>query len=277
MYLSYYGLKENPFNVTSDPSFLYLSHTHKEALDHLLFGIDRRKGFIEITGEIGCGKTTLCRALLSRLDTTVKTSVIFNSTLPEAQLLEAIVEDFGLKPEKRGKGASIMALNRFLLEQLREGNNAVLIIDEAQNLRPTALETIRMLSTLETEKEKLLQIILVGQPQLIKKLDSPGLEQLKQRISVRFHVKPLEPGEISNYIDYRLRIAGSDGKIKFLPETIDSICAYTKGVPRLINLLCDKALLLGFVRETSTIDPDMIQMGIEEIEGLIIVNSGGKK
>jgi general secretion pathway protein A len=257
MYLDFYGLKENPFNVTSDPNFLYLSHTHQEALNHLLYGINQRKGFIEITGEIGSGKTTLCRALLSRLDERIKTSIIFNSSLPESQLLEAIVEDFGAKPERRGKGAFIKALNRFLLEQLSRGNNAVLIVDEAQNLRLSALETIRMLSNLETEKEKLLQIILVGQPQLREKLDSPDLEQLRQRISVRFHVKALDVTEIPQYIAHRLHVAGSSGNVNFTPEAVDSILAYTKGIPRLINLVCDKSLLLGFVRETFLIDADI--------------------
>jgi general secretion pathway protein A len=267
MYLEFYSLKENPFNVTSDPNFLYLSHTHQEALNHLIYGINHRKGFIEITGEIGSGKTTLCRALLSRLDDKTKTSIIFNSSLPESQMLEAIVEDFGVKPERRGKGAYIKALNHFLLQQLSEGNNAVLIIDEAQNLRLSALETIRMLSNLETEKEKLLQIILVGQPQLRDKLDSPDLEQLRQRISVRFHVKALNSDEIPAYIQHRLRIAGSPGKISFVPETIAAILAYTKGIPRLINLVCDKSLLMGFVRETYVIDPEIVRKSVEEIEG----------
>lgn len=268
MYLDFYGLKENPFNVTSDPNFLYLSHTHQEAINHLLYGIKQRKGFIEITGEIGSGKTTLCRAILSRLDEKTKTSMIFNSSLPESQLLEAIVEDFGVKPERRGKGAFIKALNRFLLEQLSRGNNAVLIVDEAQNLRLSALETIRMLSNLETEKEKLLQIILSGQPQLREKLDSPDLEQLRQRISVRFHVKALDMADVPGYIQHRLGIAGSQGNIGFTPEAIDAILSYSKGIPRLINLVCDKSLLLGFVQDTFLIDAEIIRRSIEDIEGV---------
>lgn len=267
MYLEFYSLRENPFNVTSDPNFLYLSHTHQEALNHLIYGISQRKGFIEITGEIGSGKTTICRALLSRLDEKTKTSIIFNSSLPESQMLEAIVEDFGVKPDRRGKGAYIKALNRFLLEQLSDGNNAVLIIDEAQNMRLSALETIRMLSNLETEKEKLLQIVLVGQPQLRDKLDSPDLEQLRQRISVRFHVKALDVEEIPVYIRHRLNVAGSAGNVNFNTEAIEAILSYTKGIPRLINLVCDKSLLLGFVRETRSIDLDIVRKSIEEIEG----------
>jgi general secretion pathway protein A len=267
MYLDFYGLKENPFNVTSDPDFLYLSHTHKEALDHLLYGIHARKGFIEITGEIGAGKTTLCRALINQLDDDTKTSLIFNSSLPETQLLEAIVTDFGITPERRNKVAFLKQLNAFLLDQLSKGNNTVLIIDEAQNLRKSTLETIRMLSNLETDKEKLLQIILVGQPELRDKLNSPALVQLRQRISVRFHVRALERNELDGYIHHRIAVAGAPQTINFFPESCDLIYSYSGGIPRLINLLCDKALLMGFVRETRLIEPEIIEKSIEEIEG----------
>lgn len=267
MYLNYYGLKENPFNVTSDPNFLYLSHTHKEALNHLLYGINQKKGFVEITGEIGAGKTTLCRALLNQLDRKTATSLVFNSNLAENQLLEAILNDFGIVPERRNKVIFFKQLNTFLLEQLSLGNNTVLIIDEAQNLRAGTLETIRMLSNLETEKEKLLQIVLVGQPQLREKLASPELLQLRQRISVRFHIKALDGQEIHAYILHRLRVAGAVDTLTFPPDSIDRIFQYTNGIPRVINIVCDKALLLGFARETHFIDQDIIQKSIEELEG----------
>ena len=267
MYLDFYGLKETPFNVTSDPSFLYLSHTHKEALNHIVYGIEHKKGFLGITGEVGAGKTTLCRALLNRFGKNIKTSIIFNSRLPESQLIQAIVEDFGITPKRRNRVAMLKELNEFLLEQLEEGNNAVVIIDEAQNLRPSTLETIRMLSNLETEKEKLLQIILVGQPQLRDKLDSPNLLQLRQRIAVRFHLNPLSRDEVRNYIEHRLQVAGSDGNIFFDNESLDLIFDYSGGIPRLINVLCDKTLLLGFVRETHTLDRSMVQQSIDELEG----------
>lgn len=267
MYRNFYSLKENPFNVTSDPSFLYLSRTHREGLNHLMYGIEQRKGFLEITGEIGAGKTTLCRALINRFDERTKTSIIFNSNLPEMQLLEAIVEDFGITPERRSKVAFLRELNRFLLEQLACGNNVVLIIDEAQNLRCAALETIRMLSNLETEKEKLLQIVLVGQPQLRDKLNTPGLVQLRQRITIRFHIEGLEQEEVPQYIQHRLTIAGSPGKIVIPPESIELIYSYTRGIPRLINIVCDKALLLGFVQETYFIGQELMQRSIEELEG----------
>jgi general secretion pathway protein A len=267
MYKEFYGLKENPFNVTSDPSYLYLSNTHKEALDHLLYGVEQRKGFLEITGEIGAGKTTLCRAFINRFDERIKTSLIFNSNLPEMQLLEAILDDFGIDPVRRNKVAFLRALNKFLLEQLSCGNNAVLIIDEAQNLRFSTLETIRMLSNLETEKEKLLQIVLVGQPQLRKKLESPNLVQLRQRISIRFHIKALSRDEIPQYIEHRLDVAGSSGKIAFAPAAIGHIHSYTGGIPRLINIVSDKSLLLGFVQSTFYIGEDIVQKSIEELEG----------
>ena len=267
MYLEFYGLKENPFNVTSDPDFLYLSHTHKEALNHLVYGIKQRRGFVEITGEIGAGKTTLCRALLTRLDEKTKTSLIFNSSLPETQLLEAIVNDFGITPERRSKVVFMRQLNEFLLQQLSLGNNAVLIIDEAQNLRSSTLEAIRMLSNFETSKEKLLQIVLVGQPQLRDKLNSPKLVQLRQRISVRFHVRALDRDEIQNYIEHRMKIAGSCDNVKFPEETIDLIYSYSNGIPRLINLVCDKSLLLGFVSETHFMGHDIVKKSINEIEG----------
>ncbi|MFH1877861.1 MAG: AAA family ATPase [Candidatus Omnitrophota bacterium] len=268
MYTQFYRLNENPFNVTSDPDFLFPSSTHKEALEHLIYGINQRKGFVEITGEIGSGKTTLCRALINRLDSRTKTSLILNSSLPENQLLEEILFDFGIAPERRSKGLFLRRLNEFLLEQLSLGNNTVLIIDEAQNLRLSALETIRMLSNLETNKEKLLQIVLVGQPQLHDKLKSSDLIQLRQRISVRFHIRALEKDEMRDYVYHRLSVAGSKGDIVFSPEAIEAIFEYSKGIPRLTNLVCDKALLYGFVEETHLIESCMIEKGINEIEGI---------
>jgi general secretion pathway protein A len=267
MYLDFYGLKENPFNVTSDPDFLYLSSTHREALSHLVYGINNRKGFIEITGEVGSGKTTLCKALIYSLDESVKVSLVFNSSLQDNQLLEAITDDFGIKPERRAKVAFIKAINLFLLEQLRGDRNCVLIVDEAQNLRPSTLETLRMLSNLETNKEKLLQIVLVGQPQLRDKLNLPSMLQLRQRISVRFHLMPLEKNELPSYINHRLNVSGSDGTLIFSEEAADLIFSYSKGIPRIVNLVCDKSLLFGFVKETHLINEELVEQSIREIEG----------
>ncbi len=269
MYREFFGLKEKPFNVTSDPNFLFLSRVHKEAFSHLLYGIRERKGFLEITGEVGAGKTTLCRALLNQLDRNTKSAFIFNSTLPELQLLQAILEDFGLTVERKNKGILLRQLNIFLIEELSQGNNVILIIDEAQNLKPSMLEEIRMLSNLETEKEKLFQIILVGQPELKNKLNSPNLKQLKQRIGVRFHITPLEKDEVEQYIYHRLKVAGSDGRIHFPKDVLESICKFSGGIPRLINMVCDKALLAAYVMETRQITLPIVERSIQEIEGVL--------
>ena len=269
MYREFFGLKEKPFNVTSDPNFLFLSHVHREAFAHLLYGIKERKGFLEITGEIGAGKTTLCRALINQLDRKTKSAFIFNSTLPELQLLQAMLEDFGITVARKNKGSLLRQLNNFLIEELSKGNNVILIIDEAQNLKPGILEEIRMLSNLETDKEKLFQIILVGQPELRNKLNSPNLRQLKQRIGVRFHITPLEKDEIGKYIYHRLAVAGSNGEIRFAEDAIAEIYEFSGGIPRLINMICDKALLAAYVMETRIITLPIIEKGIEEIGGAI--------
>lgn len=269
MYKDFFGLKEKPFNVTADPNFLFFSKKHREAFEHLIYGIKEKKGFLEITGEIGTGKTTLCRALLNQLDEKARTAFILNSNLPEVQLLSAIVTDFGLEIKPKTKINILSELNRYLIEQLKLGYNVVLIIDEAQNLRAAQLEQIRLLSNLETNKEKLIQIILVGQPELKAKLDSPDLEQLRQRIAVRYHILPLDRTEVDDYIYHRLHVAGSDGNIKFGPDAISEIYGYSGGIPRLINMVCDRALLLGFVTETKDISMDMIKQAVEEIEGYV--------
>ena len=271
MYREFFGLREKPFNVTSDPDFLFLSRIHKEAFSHLLYGIKERKGFLEITGEVGAGKTTLCRALLKQLDANTKSAFIFNSTLPELQLLQAIVEDFGLAVERKNKGAILRQFNNFLLQEVSKGNNVILIIDEAQNLKMSTLEEIRMLSNLETDKEKLFQIILVGQPELKNKLNSPSLRQLRQRIGVRFHITPLERPDIGAYIYHRLCVAGSNGAISFAEDAIDLIYQYSGGVPRVINVVCDKALLSAYVMETKSITLPIIDRSIKEIEGAVYV------
>ncbi|MBL7071784.1 MAG: AAA family ATPase [Candidatus Omnitrophica bacterium] len=271
MYLDYYKLRENPFNVTSDPSFLYMSRRHKEAFTHLLYGIRERKGFIEITGEIGTGKTTLCRALLNQLDQHTKAAFIFNSDLSQIQLLQTIADDLGIQIERKTKIGLFNGLNSYLIEQLRKGNNVVLILDEAQNLKARTLEQMRMLSNLETEKEKLFQIILVGQPELRDKLNSPGLKQLRQRIGIRYHILPLEKDDIAGYIYHRLYVAGSDGSVKFTEEAVERIYEYSGGVPRLINIVSDKALLLGFVLEAFIISADIVEKSIHEVEGRIMV------
>lgn len=265
MYCQYYGLKERPFNVTSDPTFFFLSQKHKEALSHLLYGTTQRKGISVITGEIGTGKTTLCRFFLNQLGKNTKTAFILNPYFSELQLLEAIVKDFGVNLKNKSRLSFIWGLNKFLLNESERGNNVVLIIDEAQNLAPKALEQVRLLSNLETEKDKLLQIVLVGQPQLNQKIDLFELRQLKQRIIVRYHITPLDKNETISYINYRLSTAGSTDRIKFTDEALQVIFNFSYGTPRLVNIICDRALLAGFSAETDTIDLNIINRCIEEL------------
>lgn len=268
MYESFYSLTQKPFAITSNPSFLYLSQRHREAFSYLSYGIRERVGFIEITGEVGTGKTTLCRALLNQLDEKTKTAFIFNSSLSELQLLQTIIEDLGIKTEKKTRGDLFSELNRFLLEQLALNNNVVVIIDEAQNLSFKLLEQIRMLSNLEAENEKLLQIVLVGQPELRTKLKSPKLRQLRQRIAVRYHIEALDKEEVPRYIEHRLKLAGANGAAPvFEANALEEIFNYSGGIPRLINMVCDKALLTGFVLDKRVIEPSIIKQCILEIEG----------
>lgn len=268
MYQSFFELRQKPFSITSNPSFLFLSKRHREALAFLLYGIRERMGFIEITGEVGTGKTTLCRALLNELDEKTKTAFIFNSNLSESQLMQSIIEDLGIPCAKKDKSSLFAALNRFLIEQLTLGNNVVLIIDEAQNLSARLLEQVRMLSNLEAENEKLLQIVLVGQPELRERLKSPSLRQLRQRIAVRYHIEPLSKEEVAQYVAHRLSIAGANGAGPlFEDNAIEAIHKYSGGIPRLVNIVCDKALLSAFVLEERSVHAGIIQQSIIEIEG----------
>jgi len=206
MYTAFFGFKENPFNLTPDPRYLYLSRYHREALDHLLYGINERRGFIAITGGIGTGKTTLCRALLDHIDENTKSALIFSSFISDMEILETINHEFDIEmePGAETKKDYIDALNQFLLDNFSKGGNALLLIDEAQNLSHTVLEQIRMLSNLETEKDKLIQIVLVGQSELKEVLAAPSLRQLNERITVRYNLKPLDPADLRG-----LRVQGS--------------------------------------------------------------------
>ena len=267
MYQEFYGLREKPFVLTPDPQFLYLSDSHRTAIDSLHYGIEQREGFIVITGDIGTGKTTICRAFLEKLDKNIKTAVIFNSLLSEGKLLESILQDFGFPSKGRTKHDLVNALNQSLLQLLPRGEKAVLIIDEAQNLSVPVLEQIRMLSNLETEKEKLLQIILFGQLELDQKLRSNKLRQLNQRIAIRHHLLPLTREEMESYIYQRLMVAGSQGSINFSKSALNEIYKFSKGIPRLINLLCDRVLLGGFVEQTYHIDRKTILKAKDSLLG----------
>jgi general secretion pathway protein A len=267
MYNEFYGFREAPFNITPDPRFLFFSERHRQAFDHLLYGITERKGFIQLTGEIGAGKTTICRALLERLGPAYRTALILNPSLTAAQLLRAIVVELGVRPRRQDRAGCLEALNRFLLEQVGLGHDVVLLIDEAQDLSVELLEQVRLLSNLETDARKLLQIALVGQPELRDKLEQRGLRQLRQRITVRYHLEPLSPEETEGYIRFRLQVAGADGRPAFTRWALRSIHRYARGVPRLVNAVCDKTLLCGYVEETDRLTARHVRRAVRELEG----------
>jgi general secretion pathway protein A len=267
MYLQFYNLIEPPFNITPDPRFLFFSRHHKEAFDHIMFGIQQRKGFIELTGEVGSGKTTLCRAVLSSLGSSVETALILNPSLTETQLIRAMLNDFGIEGAGRDRLAYIEKLNEFLLKKNREGTNVALIIDEAQDLTPQIMEQVRLLSNLETDQSKLIQIVLCGQPELQKRLSRPDLRQLRQRITVRYNIPPLTQEDTMLYIQHRLHVAGPACGASFDAGAVREVHRYSRGIPRLINAVCDNALLAGFVQRTHNIDARCVRRAIDQLEG----------
>ena len=267
MYLDYFNLKEPPFNITPDPHYLFMSRQHREAYTHVMYGIRERKGFIQLTGEVGSGKTTLCRAVLAELGHQVQTALILNPCLTETQMLRAILQDFGLKTTGKDMLSLIQALNTFLLARADAGENVALLIDESQNLTPKLMEQIRLLSNLETTRQKLIQIVLIGQPELDEKLNAPALRQLRQRITVRYHLGPLEEAEIGPYIAHRLKTAGADGRLVFDAKSTRLAHRYSQGIPRLINAVCDNALLAGYVASSWTIDGSCMKRAIAQLEG----------
>ncbi|MBI3312231.1 MAG: AAA family ATPase [Candidatus Omnitrophica bacterium] len=268
MYEAFYGFREKPFHVTADPAFLYPSRQHQEALAHLLYGIRERLGFILILGEVGTGKTTLAKTLIQKLDGPTKTALILNPALTGTQLLRAILRDFE-DPEERSpdsrwqslsRGALLVETERLLLRQAQRNGTAVLIMDEAQTLSVSSLEQIRLLSNIETAKSKLLQIVLIGQPELgVRLAHETRLKPLQQRITVRYHIHALEPSEVAAYVQHRLEIAGVAEKPRFSPEALIRIAEASRGIPRQINQLCDQALVAGFVRESMEIDESMVE------------------
>ncbi len=267
MYESFFGLKEPAFNLTPDPRFVYFSRHHQEALSAMIYGVENRKGFIQLTGEIGAGKTTLCRAFLKRLTGNVHTSLVLNPRFSEFELLQVIIEDFGIKPMRRKKKDYLDALSQFLMDELAKGYNAMVIIDEAQLLTPKAMESIRLLSNFETATMKLLQIVLVGQPELKVLLDRQDLRQVKQRINIRYHLPALSREEVGHYIAHRLSVAGSD-KIYFTEQAIDMIHQISAGIPRVINALADRAMLAAYSQNSKLIVPSMIEYANSDLQGV---------
>jgi general secretion pathway protein A len=271
LYTRHFGLNEPPFNITPDPSFLYLSASHREGLAQLLYGINARRGFIVLTGEVGTGKTTLIQTLLNQLAEGTQTALIFSAITSPLDLLRYVCEEFKLvEPmgDSRDAHDYIFVLNEFLLDKYRARENAALIIDEAQNLSAEVLESIRLLSNFETTKDKLLQILLVGQPELTERLNSPELRQLKQRVTLRHHLRPLSLSECHEYIVNRVKQAGSTERI-FLPKAVEAVHRYSGGIPRLINVICDNALVNTYALDRMEVDPLVIQ----EVAGDLFLTS----
>lgn len=269
VYQDFYGLTEAPFDITPNPRFLFYSAKHREAFNHLLFGIRERKGFVQLTGEVGAGKTTLCRAALEQLDQHYTTALILNPIMSAEELMRAIGFEFGLPVSGLDKLTTLGVINQFLLHQVESGKDTVLIIDEAQDLTDELLEQVRLLSNLETDNRKLLQIVLMGQPELRDRLNNPKLKQLRQRITVRFHLPPLSRFEMDKYIRHRLKTSGANGLPYFTSPGLWRVFRYTGGIPRLINAVCDKALLAGFVQQTGKINYRIVGKAIRELEGNI--------
>ena len=276
LYQTHFGLSQAPFNITPDPSFLYLSASPREGLAQLSYGIRAKKGFVVLTGEVGTGKTTLIHALLNDLNGSCQTGLIFSTIVSPVDLLRSVCEEFGLiEPKKplREIHDYLVSLNEFLLENYRKGESCALIIDEAQNLSAEILESIRLLSNFETSKDKLLQILLVGQPELAVRLNSPELRQLKQRVMLRHHLRALSLQECCEYVQNRLKVAGGERTI-FTPNALESIYSYSGGIPRVVNVLCDNALLTGYALGRKEIDPGVIR---EVAEDLSIADNTGAR
>jgi len=264
MYCEFFGFNEKPFTITPNPQFIYLSDHHREAFAHLLYGIDNHAGFIAMTGEVGTGKTTVLRTLLTQLDPEKYCSaLIFNPCLSGEQLLASICREFRVTPDERNSFGYLDALNLFLLDQHTAGKTVILVVDEAQNLTPDVLEQVRMISNLETERDKLIQIILAGQPELNDVLNRHDLRQLSQRITVRCHLTPMSRRDTAEYIRHRLKVSGCRIPGLFSSGAVKRIYRFSRGVPRLVNIVCEQALVMAWTQENSSVTPAIAARVIE--------------
>ncbi len=270
LYLNFYGLEREPFGVTPDPDFLFMTPGHREALAQLLYAISERKGFILLTAEVGMGKTTLLQALRNELDSTTALAYVSNSMLPFQGILEYMLEEFEIeKPGDSSHAQRLVALQNFLVDRHRTGQNTVLILDEAQNLYPQTLEQIRLLSNFETTKEKILQIVLVGQPELQARLELAELRQLKQRIGMMCVIPPMSVAGTRNYVRTRLRMAGARDAGIFTDEALTRVATYAAGIPRVVNTVCDHCLLIGYADQTRRVDPGIVEQAITYLGGTV--------
>ncbi|MBD3236735.1 MAG: AAA family ATPase [Candidatus Eisenbacteria bacterium] len=266
MYESFYGFQEAPFNLTPDPKFIFMTPDQREALAYLQYGIQQRKGLLVLSGEVGVGKTLIVRSLFEQLDETVETALVMNAKLTFKQLLHMALCDLGLQPG-RDKVQMLLTLQQYLLQLHQTGRTALLAVDEAQNLSSATLEEFRLLSNLETRSQKLLQILLVGQPELKTLLNSHDLRQLRQRIPGMWELSPLAPQGVGDYIEHRLRVASGNGLAHiFDEEAVAEVARYSRGIPRSINVLCDRALIIGYVYDRKQIDGAIVREAIEELE-----------
>ncbi len=266
MYLDYFGLDDFPFRLTPDTDYLYMSPSHSRALAYMEYAVFNREGFVVITGEIGSGKTTLVKKLLSDLDENIIVAKVFQTQLDEVELLQAILVEFGMNPFTSKKVELLNMLNQFLIDRYLEGKQILLIIDDAQNLNKRALEEITLLSSVETQKEKILHVILVGQPEFNAKIEAPDMEQLLQRVGLRYHVRALTKDETKEYVIHRLKVAGNKSKKLFQDEIYETIYEFSGGIPRLINTLCDTALTCAFADEKKKVGNDEFTGVIDELQ-----------
>jgi len=277
VYQDFFGFSEKPFDLTPDPKYLYLSPKHKEVLAHLVYGLQENNGFLKIVGEVGTGKTMICRSFLRELRTDFNIAYIFNPAINELELLQTINSELGLPGKSKSKKKLIDVLNTFLLEERAKGHRVVVIIDEAQDLQPNVMEQLRLLSNLETDTEKLIQIVLIGQPELDKVLGKEGLRQLRQRITIQWELLPLNLEETRGYIQHRLNVALGKGKVRFSRQAVETVYRYSRGIPRMINVICDRTLLIAFTESTKKIDPQIVKTAIKDIGNLVPIESWSDK